>query len=525
MRNMQRNQFENGRTGMVANRELTFDDYRTILLRRRWLLLIPVVVGTAGTYLLSLALPAKYTSHTVVLVEQPVVGDTYVKPVVSEDLNQRLASMKEQILSRTRLQNLVDKFGLYKKDVNHVPMEVLVERLQKSISVTSLSPMPGTQSPALPGFNVDVTLGEARLAQRVCSEITSMFMEQNLHLRQQQAEDTTQFLAKQLEEAKAKLDDQDAKLATFQARYVGALPDDEKTTLTLLTGMTPQLEAVTQSLNRARQDKAFFESLLSQQSGASMPSAEGENPLTLNQQLSNLQRELLSLKMHETDEHPDVVKLKNEIAEVEKKIQDASKVAPGPSKELKPNTPIFEAPQTQQLRAQLHEAEVAIQLKTAEQEGLQRQIKVLQARVQSSPMIQQEFKALTRDYQTALNFYNELLKKRNESQMATELENRQQGEQFRVLDPPSLPERPSFPNRPLFALGGLGVGLVLGIGLTQLAEWRDKSMRTKRDVEIYLGVPTLALIPWANRTTGTSIGSNHVPLKQRQSHLRASTRV
>jgi len=119
----------------------------------------------------------------------------------------------------------------------------------------------------------------------------------------------------------------------------------------------------------------------------------------------------------------------------------------------------------------------------------------LQGRVQLSPVVQQQFKVLTRDYQTALNFYNDLLKKRNESQMATELERRQQGEQFRVLDPPSLPERPSFPNRPLFNAGGLGAGAFLGFGMVVLMEWRDKSIRTRKDVLAYLGAYTLAVIP------------------------------
>ena len=190
---------------MPKQKELAFEDYVAILRRRRWLIVVPTVLGLTIGYALSLALPAKYTSHTVVLVEQPVVPDSYVKPVVSEDLNQRLASMQEQILSRTRLQHLVEQFSLYKEDVSKVPMEVLVARLQKSIIVKPLNPTQGTQPTELPGFNVDVTLGEPWLAQRVCTEITSMFMEQNLRLRQQQAEDTTQFLGAQLEEAKTKL--------------------------------------------------------------------------------------------------------------------------------------------------------------------------------------------------------------------------------------------------------------------------------------------------------------------------------
>ena len=509
---------------MAKGRELTFEDYLAILRRRRRLIIIPAILGAAAGYLLSLVLPSQYTSHTLILVEQPIVPESYVKPVVSENLSQRLASMQEQILSRTRLQHLVEQFGLHKKEAKQVPMEVLVERLRKSIAVKPLNLMPGTQSPQLPGFNVDVTLGEARLAQQICTEITSMFMEQNLRVRQQQAEDTTQFLARQLEEAKAKLDEQDAKLAAFQSRYIGELPEDEKTNLTLLMGMTPQLEAVTQALNQAQQDKALTESLLSQQLAAWKSSQGGQNPQTLEQQLSNVQNQLLSVQGRFTEEHPDVVKLKNDVAQLQKKIQDASAQDHDQLREQKAKAPMIEPPQIQQLRAQLDRIELTIRQKTREQQQLQRQIKILESRIQSSPGIQQQFKALTRDYQTALNFYNDLLRKRNDSQMATELERRQQGEQFRVLDPPSLPERPSFPNRPLFCLGGLGAGVALGLAMVQLLESRDKSMRTKRDVEFYLGVSALALIPSIEPATGKKNGTGRDAAAERtELSLRAAS--
>lgn len=510
---------------MVLQREFSFEDWLAALRRRRRLIIIPALLGAAAGYLLCRVLPVRYTSHTMVLVEEPVVPDNYVKPVVSEDLNQRLASMQGQILSRTRLQHLVEEFNLFKKDANRVPTELLVERLRKSIKVTPVNPMPGTLSQALPGFNVDVTLGEARLAQQICTEITSMFMEQNLRARQQRTEETTQFLAKQLEEAKAKLDEQDAKLAAFQGRYMGELPEDEKTNLTLLTGMTPQLEAVTQGLNQAQQEKAFTESLLSQQLAAWKSSPDGQNPQTVEQQLSNLQKQLSSLKGQYTDKHPDVVRLKAGIAELkQEKIKDASTQDQGQSSERKEKVPVIEPPQIQQLRAQLHQIELTINQKRHEQEQLQRQIKLFQGRLQLSPVIQQEFKALTRDYQTALNFYNDLLKKHNESQMATELERRQQGEQFRVLDPPNLPERPSFPNRPLFSFGGLGIGLALGVGMVHFSESRDKSLRTKRDVEIYLRVPTLAVISSVGPATGgkNSIGRG-APAKRNEFSLRPAS--
>ena len=490
---------------MALRKELTLEDYLAILRRRRWLIIIAAIMGALGGYVLSLVVPKYYTAHTVILLEPPTVPDSYVKPVLSEDLNQRLASMKEQILSRTRLQHLIEEFGLYRKDAIRVPTEELVERLRKSITVTPLSPMAGTRSPELPGFSVDVTMGDARLAQQICTEITSMFMEHNLHARQQQAEDTTQFLAQQLEEAKIKLDDQDAKLAAFQSRYIGELPEDEKTNLTLLMGMTPRVEAATQALNQAQQDKAFTESLLSQQLTASKSSMESKDSLTPEQQLRDLQNKLHSLQGHYTENHPDIVRLKNDIAELQQKLEDASahdQAQPDYQNEQRGRVAINEPPEMRQLRARLQQTDLTIGQRAREREVLQRQIKILETRIQSSPMVQREFKALTREHQTALDFYNELLKKRNESQMATDLDRRQQGEQFRVLDPPMVPEKPSFPNRPLFGLGGLGAGLVLGLGMAQIFEWSDKSMWTKEDVEFYLRVSPLALIPSVDLAAG-----------------------
>jgi len=482
-----------------VHRQMSTEEFLTLLLRRRWLLLLTAVLGGAAGFLLAVVIPPQYTSHTMVLVEEPVVPDSYVKPVVSEDVNQRLASMQGQILSRTRLQGLVEKFAPFKNEAGRVPTEVMIERLRKSIKVAPLNPMPGTSSHELPGFTVDVTLGDAHLAQAICTEITSMFMNQNIQLRQKQAEDTTEFLAKQLEEAKAKLDEQDAKLAAFQSKHMGALPEDEKTNVTLLAGTTTQLEAVTQSLNQARQQKAFVESLLNQQLAGLRATSSGQTSQSLEQQLSEMKNQLVELQKKYTDKHPEVIQLKHAIAQLEKQIEAKPARDQSATAEQKLAISVPETPQIQQDRAQLRQLEISINQKVKEQEDLQKQIRVLQGRIELSPVIQQEFKALTRDYQTALNFYNDLLKKRNESQMATTLENQQQAEKFRVLDPPSMPERPSFPNRQLFTLGGICAGLALGVSIVHLSEARDKSIRTQRDVEIYLGVPTLALISHTGR--------------------------
>ena len=478
----------------MMQRELTPADYLAMM-RRRWVLIVALtVVGGPLAYGVSRTLPNRYESQTTVLVEQPTVGSDIVKPVDTTDLGQLLASMKEQILSRTRLEPVIHEFGLYQSEVGRKSIDDLVGQLQKAIDVKPVQAMAETRAQGLPGFTIKVTLDNASSARAVCTSITSMFIEESLRRRAQRSEDTTTFLSQQLAEAKAELDQQDGRLAAFKSRYMGSLPDDEQTNLNLLTTLNSQFDAATQALARAQQDKTFAESMLTQQLTAWQASEGGHNPGTLEQQLATLQTQLASLRANHTDEYPDVIKTKNDIAALQKKIAEMSD--PKADRDAnKPQKLSIEPVQVQQLRAQIHSYEQAISEKTKEQEQIRQQIKLYQSRIQSSPAVEQQFKELTRGYQTALDSYNELLKKRDQSAMATDLERKQQGEQFRVLDPANLPDRPSFPNRPLFAFGGLGGGLALGLGLAFLLEIRDTSMRTERDIEFFLRLPVLAMIP------------------------------
>jgi len=205
---------------MMRNGEVTIADVRRVLRKHWWIIPVCTVCCGALGLLISLQLPKQYTSQTLVLVAKPTVPTEYVRPVVTEDLNQRLASMKEQILSRTRLEPVIEKFNLYPQDRDKVHVEDLVERLRKAIGISPLEPMPGIQDRSLAGFYVSVTFKEPQTAQQICTEITSMFMEQNARALEQQAVRTTSFISQQLEEAKAKLDAQDAKLAQFKRQYI-----------------------------------------------------------------------------------------------------------------------------------------------------------------------------------------------------------------------------------------------------------------------------------------------------------------
>jgi polysaccharide chain length determinant protein (PEP-CTERM system associated) len=478
---------------MVRNGEITAADVKRILRRYWWIpVFMTVTLGAIGLAA-SLVLPKKYTSSTLVLVEQPTVPKDLIKPVITDDLNQRMASMKAQILSRSRLETIINKFNLYPMERQTTHMEDLVEKLKSAVHVELIEPLAGSADREPPGFNVSVTFDNPQLAQQICQEITSMFMEQNATVRVAQSNKTTQFLTEQLNEAKAKLDEQDKRLAQFKAEHLVSMPDREQTNLALLSGMNAQLDATTQALTRAQQDKSLNETLLTNQEANWKASQVGQqNPETQDQELAALQQQLSALLAKYTPEHPDVIKVKAQIAELNRKMAEAPTTKPAPSVA---QSALREPPALQQLRSRIKQDEFTIADMSKRQVQIQDQIRSLQGSLQASPVVEQQLKELTRSYQTASDIYNDLLKKRENSAMATDLEHEQQGENFRVLDAPSLPSTPSFPKKIVFVGGSLGAGLALSLGILYLLAVSDKAMYSERDVELCMKLPVLTTVP------------------------------
>jgi uncharacterized protein involved in exopolysaccharide biosynthesis len=215
----------------MTRRELTPADY-IAMLRRHWVLItVLTLIGPPLAYGLARILPAKYKSQTLVLVQPPTISAKIVEPVDTVDIGQRLASLQQQILSRTRLEPIIRQLGLFPKEIGRASMDDLVTRLQKDIEVTPVRPMADTHS-SLPGFFVNVTMDNPHTAQAVCTAVTSMFIEESLKVQNQRSAQTTDFLSQQLTDAKTALDAQDAKLAAFKLRYIGALPDQEQSNRT-----------------------------------------------------------------------------------------------------------------------------------------------------------------------------------------------------------------------------------------------------------------------------------------------------
>jgi polysaccharide chain length determinant protein (PEP-CTERM system associated) len=475
---------------MLGHRPLTLDDSISILKRRWWMFAVPAVVMPLAALGITLIVTPRYLSQTLVLVEQPTVPDDYVKSVVSEDLSGRLASMQEQILSRSRLEPIIERYHLYASAKNVMDDRIVLAR--KNITIKPIqSNIQSTRG--LPGFFVSFQADDPHIAQLVCGEITSLFVSQNLHSREQSAQDTTDFLKEQLDAAKRSLDTQDAKLAAFQQQHFGKLPGEEASNVNMLTSLNMQLDAATQSLAGMEQDKSYSEMLLAQQGGGvGMPATQNvKSQQTRAIELRDLKAQEVDLKARYTDDYPDVVALRHKIEALQKEAANTPSATDGSDTSILPSA---ETIGIQQLRAQIRGQQQGIALKKENEAQVQAQIGLYQDRVRSSPEVQEQFKELTRDYDTAQKFYDDLLTKMNQSQMATDLERRQQGEQFRVVDQPNLPQQASFPKRIVFLTMGLAAGFGVGLLAIALAEYLDTSLRSERDVFAFTHLSTLAVI-------------------------------
>ena len=475
---------------MLGHRDLTIEDYAGILKRRFWLILTFAILLLGVGIGLSYILPPQYVSQTLVLIEQQKVPENYVKPVVTEDLGARLATMKEQILSRSRIEPIITKFNLFPGSNN--TMDERVDQTRKAIEIAPIRSDQSKGTGGMPGFFISFKAQDAHTAQQVCGEITSLFVSENLNAREQSAEGTTDFLKQQLADSKRNLDEQDAKFAAFQQKYFGKLPEQEPSNANTLQALTTQLDAATQSLNRMQQNETFLEAMISQQTHEQ----QGTEPVSgisvdeRRTQLKALIAQKQELEALYTPDHPDVVAISRKIADLQSEIAHApAESAPRNSVANRPDPP-----QLQQLKAQLRGVQQSVASAKQEQARIQQQVRTYEARIESSPLVEEEYKQVTRDHDTALQFYNSLLTKMNESSMATALEQRQQGEQFHVMDAPNLPDAPIFPNPFLFAGGGFAVGLLLGLALAALLEYRDTSLRNERDIWAFTKLPTLAII-------------------------------
>lgn len=489
---------------MSENRELTMDDYLAMLRRRLKVILIPLLLAPLAGFLVSYVFPPKFTSLSTVLVEVQKVPDTLVQSVITADFAQRVQTLSQRVLSPSRLRPVIQSLAIVKPEeenklIEEIQHNMAVEPVVTTMSAAGMSgakKKPSASNQPLPGFNVAYTDSNAIRAQKICNAMTSLIVDENLRSRAEVAQGTTEFLSRQVEDAKRAIDEQDAKLASFKKHYMGQLPGDADNNMRILMSLNSQLDATTQTLSRAQQDKAYTESMLAQQTAAWKSSQSSTNPQTLEAQLNQLQAQLLDLQGRYTGDHPDVIKTKADIAAVQKKLKEVNTAAAASDAENNDKASASEPPEIRQLRLQIHQYQGVIEQATLDQKRLQSQIGVYQSRTAMSPSVEEQYKLLTRDNDSAQKNYQDLLDKKTRAELGTSMENQQQGEQMHILVAAGLPDSPSFPNRPLFAGAGLGAGLALGLLLAVFLEFSDKSIRTEKDAAAVMDLPLLISVPW-----------------------------
>ena len=489
-----------------------WEDYWAIAVRRRWWILLPLFLVWATVWGVSWLVPSTYQSEALILVEQQKVPDQYVTPNVTSNLQGRLQSMSQQILSRTRLQATIDRFHLYPQP--HGLNGLLksgdpVERMRDDIKI-ELVEAPGHPG-ELTAFKMRYSAGSPEIAREINSELTTLFIDENLKAQTQLSENTTAFLEKELEDARANMAEQESKVAAFKARHLGELPSQLESNVQILAGLQSQLQNTQRTIDAAKQQELYLESLLQQYHsvqaslGVGNGDSEGAAPQTSGKDLLDMKLRLQDLQSRYTDQHPDIVSLKNKIAKAEERKKQAENGMVADQEEPKtPNSIDLgsmeqvqhgSATSMMQVQSQLKANQLEILNDQRREKDLESQISEYQGRLNLIPETEQELTNISRGYEESKSNYNSLLQKQMQSQLATSLEHRQQGEQFRIIDPPSLPDKPSAPNHLRFSLGGLIAGLLLGLGLASALELMDVRVRQEKDLEGIVPVCVLVGIP------------------------------
>jgi len=483
--------------------KLDFGRYIDVVRRRHIHFLIPLFLGWLSVWGTSWILPSKYKSNTLILVEQPTMPENIVAPNINENLQDRLQSITQQILSRTRLLTIIDRFQLYSGPGGKSTPDEKVERMRKDINIDLVR---DSRNSEITAFKISYSARNPRVAQEVTSDLTGLFINENLKVRQEQSEDTTRFIEKQLEEARQSLSVQEAKVRQFQSAHESALPSQQTSNLQILGGLQGQLQSAQDSLNTAKQQHVYYQSLLEQYRGlhSTAHSPEGTpNDLTaIDQELSKLRSQLAELNSRYTDSYPDVRKVKAQIAEREQARRDivaALKSGSGAGRQAAEPDPVSQ-PVVLQLQSQIQANQAEILNRERAIAALEARINEYQARLNEAPATEQQLAELTRGYDQSRANYDDLLKKKNQSAMATSMEQMQQGERFTMLDPPSLPTKPDFPNRLKFCGMGLGVGLALGAAIVFLFEFFDDRLHSEEEIKAMLPMAVISEIPEITNT-------------------------
>jgi succinoglycan biosynthesis transport protein ExoP len=498
----------------VDSKSLSPRDYLEILWRRKWWLIFPALVGTALAVVVSYTIPPEYRSSTLILVEPQKVPETYVRSTVTSGVEERLNTISQQILSRTNLEKIIKQFRLYvPEDTPATGHQGVITRLKDKVQerlVTLGLTEPGAEPVWEPvryvermrqaieikllgresrnAFTIAYSGKDPDTVRQVTDALASLFIEENLRVRERQAEGTSQFITAELAVAERELQEFEKSLKEFKARHNGALPEQLDANLRTLDRLQLELQALDEALRSAEERKFLYTQQL--KNNTAVPVLNGtllasKSPLEI--ELEEIKRNLARLQAQFQDHYPDIVVLKNRIKELEAQLVGSAETSEGQLR----STPTIASKLEEQLSL-LDREIISIKDRKIKVQSL---IQEHEERIEETYDNELKMYTLTRDYNTAKSNYESFLGKSYDAKLSESLERRQKGEQFRVLDPANMPREPYKPDRPRIILIGSMLSSALGCGLIFLCEYFRSSFRKPEELRLTLERSPLVTIP------------------------------
>ena len=464
-------------------------DYLRMAKRRKWWIGLTTLAVFLTALVLAIQLPNTHRAETVILVDPQKVPDSYVASTVSSSIADRLSTMQQQVMSPSRLQRIIDEMGLYAELRGQKTTEDIIHIMQGATAIEVVAP----SDRRLSAFRIAFHGRDPVMTAKVCNRLAALFIEENLQVRAQQFTGTAEFLQNELQNTKAQLEVKEKELGRIKSTYVLNLPESKQDHLEALTTLRTQLQTNVDRVNRAQQEKVYMQSLMVTSNLTVDLDASGAMGLSASASpLQRLEQQLATLRARYGPNYPEVRKLQSQVEEMKKNSGEVAQQAPAIDEV---NRAGRRGSRNPFLEAQLQKLDQEIDDSTKAQAQLRERINFHVSKLDRVPIFEQQISGLMRDYDTLRTHYNGLLDKKLSAEMASELEARQKGERFVILDPAQAPQKPFSPNRKLLALAGLVGGLLAGICLAIMVEMTDQSVRTEDEVARLLGKPILGDIP------------------------------
>jgi polysaccharide biosynthesis transport protein len=480
--------------------------------RRRVLAVLPFLFVLTAAASLAIFLPSLWTAKTLVLVNRQQVPERYVASTVQADIEARLLTLSQDILRPDRLMKIAEQYGLYQNLRRTRSTDEVVERMRKDIRLELVDDSKDRRGREARSalFSIAYTAPDPLVAAHVSNTLASLYIQENGRLREQQATGTSQFLEGQLADLRNKLQAQERRITEYKEKFLGELPEQKDVNLRTMERLQQQLQLAHENNRRANERRQLLTNSLGEMDMTSGmvagPAGTGPNVTpadTAAARLNLLRQELAMMQTKFHDRYPDVLQMKEQIRILEAKVESEKKLQAAAAAQAaagtkKPGRDLRIVPQNayiQSLMTQLDQAQVDAKTSAEEMAVINRQIAIYQKRLENTPKREQELALITRDYETTRELHRSMLSKRGEAEMAADLEQRQQGETFRVIEAAGLPERPAGPNRFRLLLVGLALALGASGVAVVLAEQVDTSFRRVDEVRATVPMPVLSAIP------------------------------